>query len=74
MIALCVSAVLAWASPAAAVPSWLPPQRLTATDSETPVVAVAPDGTTVAPGRAGRGDAGGRGGAAPARAGGSPRP
>ena len=47
MIALCLSAVLAWADPAAAVPSWLPPQTLTATDSKAPVVAVAPDGTTV---------------------------
>ena len=27
--------------------SWLPPQTLTATDSKAPVVAVAPDGTTV---------------------------
>ncbi len=47
MFALCLSAVLAWAGPAPAFTVWLPPQTLTATDSKAPVVAVAPDGTTV---------------------------
>ena len=48
LILLCAGALLTGAGTAAAAPSWLPPQTLTATDSKAPVVAVAPDGTTVA--------------------------
>ncbi|MET0769879.1 MAG: PKD domain-containing protein [Solirubrobacteraceae bacterium] len=44
---LCAGALLAFAGAASASPSWLPAQTLTATDSKAPVVAVAPDGTTV---------------------------